>query len=495
MAAEQKKERIVILGAGPCGLGAAWRLEELARMGHRSADWTIVDMAPYAGGLAQTVVDPQGFSWDMGGHVIFSHYEYFSKTLDFCMNDEWNTLEREAWVWMRQRFIPYPFQNNIRLLPKDDLVKCLDGLLECERNKGTVKKPKNFHEWLENGFGPGLMDVFMTPYNKKVWAYPPEQMNVEWMGERVATVDTGKVLRNIVEEKDELGWGPNATFRFPKSGGTGEIYKRMASHLPQEKFKLSTKVVAVDAAKKVITYADGSTQEYDHIISTLPLDEMCKMTTGLEIPDDELKAAAPKFKYSSSHVVGFGMEGQPPEHLKTKCWLYFPEDDSPFYRATVFSNYSENHVAKPGQQWSLMCEVSESSYKPVDQDGLIALAEQGLRNSKLLADDDVIVSRFHCRLEHGYPTPFYGRDELCKPLFEAFYKANILSRGRFGAWKYEISNQDHSLMQGVEAADNIVIGSEETTFNFPSIVNKYKDRIGRKMCLPPAKPSPEGTPK
>ena len=58
-----------------------------------------------------------------------------------------------------------------------------------------------------------------------------------------------------------------------------------------------------------------------------------------------------------------------------------------------------------------------------------------------------ILSRFHARLEHGYPTPFLGRDELLAPLHAALERHCVFSRGRFGAWKYEVSNQDHTFMQ------------------------------------------------
>jgi hypothetical protein len=83
---------------------------------------------------------------------------------------------------------------------------------------------------------------------------------------------------------------------------------------------------------------------------------------------------------------------------------------------------------------------------------------QGFLNTQLISPSDVIVSRYHRRLEHGYPTPFYGRDELCKPIFAALEERGIYSRGRFGAWKYEVSNQDHTMMQGVEAVDHVLFG-------------------------------------
>ena len=240
--------RIVIIGAGPCGLGAAWRLNELKEqrllnVGER-VEWLLVDAAATAGGLASSVVDPAGFTWDLGGHVMFSHYEYFTRVLDQVV-PTWLTHERESWAWMRERFIPYPVQNNIWRLPTAELKDCLDGLIQLQEEKAKrTAKPSNFGEWLQASFGPGLCKSFMVPYNVKVWAYPPSEMNVEWMGERVANVDLRQIMSSTrtwqilvheigvtcwtcfcqwcaVEQRDLKSWGPNATFRFPLHGGTG----------------------------------------------------------------------------------------------------------------------------------------------------------------------------------------------------------------------------------------------------------------------------------
>ena len=117
--------RVLILGAGPTGLGAAWRLHE---RGH--THWKLVDAASGPGGLAASVVDEQGFTWDMGGHVLFSHYEYFDALMTTLLGDAWIEHERKAWVRMRDRFIPYPLQNNIRHLDAEELLRCLEGLLD-----------------------------------------------------------------------------------------------------------------------------------------------------------------------------------------------------------------------------------------------------------------------------------------------------------------------------------------------------------------------------
>jgi protoporphyrinogen oxidase len=91
-------------------------------------------------------------------------------------------------------------------------------------------------------FGSGLCETFMYPYNLKVWAYPPSALGVGWMGERVAPVDLARILANLVHRKDDVSWGPNATFRFPLRGGTGAIWTSIASQLPFERISLGTRV-------------------------------------------------------------------------------------------------------------------------------------------------------------------------------------------------------------------------------------------------------------
>lgn len=124
-----------------------------------------------------------------GGHVIFSHYHYFDALLD-KVNPDWCERQRVCYIWQKGRFIPYPYQNNIHRLPPEDFQKCMDGLteLEAQRKQQQQKheqqspsslsssspvqtKPRNFLEWLQNGFGQGILDLFMVPYNRKVWGY------------------------------------------------------------------------------------------------------------------------------------------------------------------------------------------------------------------------------------------------------------------------------------------------------------------------------------
>ncbi|HEY9783757.1 MAG TPA: FAD-dependent oxidoreductase [Candidatus Obscuribacterales bacterium] len=466
----KQRHKFLIVGGGPTGMGAAWRLNELGQK-----DWLLLERSDHPGGLASSVVDEKGFVWDLGGHVLFSHYDYFDEVLDRCLGEEWVHHQREAWVWLRGQFIPYPIQNNIWRLPAQDLVPCLEGLLSVHNKSALPLRTDSFEDWILRHFGNGLADVFFLPYNYKVWAYPPRSLSACWMQERVATVDLTRILRNLVLRQDDLGWGPNSKFRFPLYGGTGTIWKRVAENLPKERMIFGRAIVEVNPDKKQVKLNDGSVIEYEFLLSSMPLTALLSALSGAP----ELKKYTHKFLYSSTNLVGLGMEGAPPPILQTKCWMYFVENQFPFYRITVFSNYSKHNVPRPGEQWSLLCEISESPAKKVEHGRLQDDTVNALKGIGLLSEDEKIVSVWQKRIEFGYPTPFLERDEVLNPINEKLVAMDIFSRGRFGAWKYEVSNQDHSFMQGVETIDHILFGTEEITYHHPSVVNSGKRKMRR----------------
>ncbi|TVQ78151.1 MAG: amine oxidase [Bradymonadales bacterium] len=440
-------EKTVILGAGPCGLGAGYRLKDLGL-----SNFEIYEAESYPGGLATSFVDAEGFTWDIGGHVQFSHYEEFDRVMNEALGDEWLTHERESWVWIFDRFTPYPFQKNLWRLPKTVQEDCIAGLEKLQEKK--TLPPTNFKEWILQSFGEGISEVFMLPYNFKVWAYPPEMMDYRWIGERVATIDLPELKKKTAQQQDDVSWGPNAVFRFPKKGGTGAIWKRVAELVGLEKIRFSKRVVRIDPDQRRLFFQDGTESAYDSLLSTLAIDDLCRLA---KIPmSGELLS-------SSSHIIGIGLEGKTPEALQTKCWMYFPESHSPFYRVTVFSNYSPFNVPDSTRHWSLMCEVSESSFKPVQKETLIEDCIAGLRATRLISERDRIVSRWQYCARKGYPTPSLGRDQILAVANSKLAAKGIYSRGRFGQWRYEVSNQDHTFMQGWEWADWRHTGKKEKT--------------------------------
>ena len=118
--------------------------------------------------------------YDVGGHVIFSHYKYFDDCIDEALPNEsdWYSHQRISYVRYKNLWVPYPFQNNISMLPKDDQVLCLDGMIDAALDaRVAVTKPKDFDEWILRNVGEGIANIFMRPYNYKVWAVPTTKVN------------------------------------------------------------------------------------------------------------------------------------------------------------------------------------------------------------------------------------------------------------------------------------------------------------------------------
>jgi protoporphyrinogen oxidase len=446
--------KIIILGAGPTGLGAAYHLDKL---GHTC--WQLFERNMQVGGLSASFADDKGFTWDIGGHVLFSHYDYFDRAVSEALVDSYYEHQRECWIRILQAWVPYPFQNNVRHLPDQAMQECVAGLrnLQC-----IPSQSENFYEWMHAVFGAGIVKYFMEPYNKKVWGVPLETMGKQWIAERVSLVDLARIERNIAEQRDDLSWGPNNTFKFPRSGGTGAIFEGIAGPL-RDRIHLDHEMTAIDLERKQVCFSNGRIENYDVLINSSPLDLLVGRCASIP---ESLVSAAEDLVHNGGLIVGLGFERRRDD---SKCWMYFPENNSPFYRVTNFHNYSPFNV--PGGDTnrfsSLMCETTYSSYKSVDKELIVYETILGLIKSGMIDESqrERIVSRYPIDIPYSYPVPTLGRDRalsLIQPYLEA---RSVYSRGRFGAWKYEVGNMDHSFMQGVEIVDRLLGNGTEPTLN------------------------------
>ena len=452
-----EQKRIVVIGAGPTGLGAGYRLRELGY-----ENFVILEARNKVGGLASSEKSSNGFTYDIGGHVLFSHYEYFDRLFDMVIGNDYQELVRESWVWMCDRFLPYPFQNNIKYLPREIVLECLLGLIEAQKQDFDLKRFANFEEFILGVFGKGIAKYFMMPYNFKVWAHPPCMMNKEWVGERVSVVDIKRVLGNVILDRDDAGWGPNATFKYPRHGGTGGLFERVQPYV-QDNLRLNTPTVAVDFEKHEAILDDGHRVKYDYLLSTMPMDVLVRSMEG-DVPE-EVREQADLLRHSGSYIVGVGLRQPSPSK---KCWMYFPEKNCPFYRLTYLSNYSPEVVPDATTHYSLLAEISKSDFKPVDRDTIVDETLRGMVNTRMLSEPDLddVVDTHIIEREYTYPIPSLERDKALATIHPWLEEQNIYSRGRFGAWRYEVGNMDHSVAQGVEWVNRVVLGEvkDELTY-------------------------------
>ena len=471
-AGRERRVAIAILGAGPTGIGAAWRLSRgstFQNTGDGQAGgfqpFLLIDESTVPGGRAASFTTPEGFTFDYGGHVLFPHAAYaeFVALLESVV-PEWHWSTPIRGVWIANRFIPTPVQRNIHRLPLPALMECLWGLLRRSRVEVEGDEP-SLQDYLEEQFGEPLTRRVMGPLNRKMWAHDPRTVGSAWSSHRsgskernIPGVSVRGVLRNLVLNLDEPGWTASTTVRYPRKGGIGAIWQRIFALLPRDSQQMGSRVCRLDAGTKRLWLADGTSIQYQHLVSSIPIDVLLRMMQD----QPGLQARSKEFRAAKVQMCGFGLQGTTPGVLKQVHAVNLPEPDIHFWRVNVPSNFSPGNVPDSKTMWSILCESSlnrnsETRYEPEQ-------IEATLRQIGFIGKGNKVVSVFRSELEHGYPVPFAGRDRLLNEIQRELEGFGIYSRGRFGGWRYEVSNQDHAFMQGVEVADRLRDGTPESTY-------------------------------
>lgn len=444
---------VLVLGAGPTGLGAAWRLH-----GAGATDWLLVDAAQAPGGASRSVRDDRGFVWDLGGHVVHSHFPVFDEVLRSSV-EHWSAPRRSGWVSFadpamagpHDGWVPTPLQHHLGSLPARVREAAVAELTDPGRPRTDGP---TFDDHLGDTFGQTLSDVFFRPFNRKMWGAPAHRLGRSWTtlrsGSRAANVPEPDLGPDRPHEPDDT-----APFLVP-THGSGAIWAGVAARLPQEKLLLGRCVVEVHVRQRVVRLDDGTEIAYERLISSVPL----TMLAARCVEEPALARTASELEHSSVHVVGLGFEGTPPPALEGVTYVYVPDASVPVHRATVLSNYSPE-MAGPGR-WSVLFEAGCSPSLSVSRDSVVVSALEQVRRWGATAAP---VSVWTTAVRYGYPVPTLGRDRVLERLHARLEPAGVLSRGRFGGWRYESCNQDYAFVQGVEAVDLLLTGTPETTYH------------------------------
>lgn len=421
--------RFLIIGAGPTGLGAALRLEQLGQ------DYLVVDALADVGGMAGSVIDERGFTWDLGGHVLHSHFEFFDQAIA-ASDVPLNTVRRNGWVWMDGRLIRTPIQSNLDELPRD---------LQPDA------PAHNLADYYRNNFEQALFSNFFEPYTFKMWATPLDGIDDAWVSLKSGSGERNVPLIGLAGDfvvKD-------AYFPYPQ-GGTGALWHQLqATQLDAGKFLMNTRITDVDLGKRVATLDSGEQVQFEYCVSTAPI------VTAMDWA--QLSAGRGNLTSSMVYAVGLGFRGEPPEALADKTWLYSPDSDVPWYRATMLSNYDAQNAAEGC--WSVLCEISTSKHRPENVTDLAQRTIDSIVRLGARAAD--LVDVWQRTVPMGYPVPTLGRDAVIRHIDDMLLQHGIYSRGRFGGWRYESCNQDFSFMQGAQAVDHALSGAPEDVFWHP----------------------------
>ena len=438
----------VVLGGGLTGLSAGYHLQAAG-----SGDFVILERDGDVGGLARTEVY-DGFSFDHSIHILYTEDEYAASWIrDDLLAGELERQDRRSYCYSAGVYTEYPYQVNNYGLPQEVVVENILGLLEAHNAHGRSAPPADYEEWIHRTFGRGIAEHFMTPYNRKLWAWDLKQMSYSWVEGRVPMPRLEDVIRGALQPPSK-SFGLNREFWYPTSGGIQALSRALASRLAAGRVRCDCEAIGVDWRSKTVECADGSSFHYERLISTLPLPALVGLLEGAP---DEVRDAAARLHSNVVHTVNIGLRGSIASEQERMHWVYVPDPDVIFHRISFPHQFSAS-MAPPGCV-SVQAEISESTYRPIDRRRLVPKTLAGLRRMGLLSESETLPAAAGGKVEvaevvtldPAYVIYDHWHEATTGLLTEWLRERDIETRGRFGEWEY--FNMDHSLLSGKAAAE------------------------------------------
>jgi len=334
-----------VLGGGLSGL-------TLARLLHERGDAVIVlEAEPEYGGLCRSRTE-NGFTFDTGGsHIIFSRDREVLSFMRQMIGGNEQQNDRNTKIFYKGGFVKYPFENGLSDLPHEDRFFCISEFVKTliALEKGELKDPENFRDWIYYTFGKGIAECYMVPYNEKIWKYPAEKMSLHWVDGRIPRPPVDDVIRSAVGIPTE-GYTHQSVFSYPLDGGIEALVKAIAK--PVEPFiRTGFRITSVRKDGSRWQISNGTdTVEADRIVSTIPVQHLL---AALEDVPPEITSACNALVYNSLVCVNIGITGSVPDY----SWLYIPDPSLGKTNRVSFPSQYSRHVAPDGHA-AILAEIT-----------------------------------------------------------------------------------------------------------------------------------------
>lgn len=410
------KRDVLIIGAGLSGLSTAYFLKQ------KRIKAKIFEKEARPGGLCASF-KKQGFIFDSSGHLLHFRDKNSLSLVKEILKGNLVKHKRDSYVYVFNKFIPYPFQVNFDYLPKNIALQCLSGFIKSRKQNHL--KSDNFLQWIYDKFGKGIADSFMIPYNTKLWKIPLDKLECKW-AERFVITPTIRQVKGDLKKKKNEHLGYNDFFWYLKTGGIEELTKGFSESV--NNIYLNSQAVGVDLKKKTVIFKNGKKEKFNKLISTIPLPELGKIIKPL--PDD-IRLSFKQLRWISIYNVNIGLKTKtyPPRH-----WTYFSQRNIPFFRVGFFHNFS-SYLA-PSNKGSLYADVSYSKERPICKSKIGGRIRRDLNIMGIIRGENEICCEHVNDIKYGYPV--YDKDYASarKKILNFLSGNNIISRGRYGNWRY-----------------------------------------------------------
>lgn len=497
-------KKILIIGAGPAGLTAAYELLSMSN----DYSVTVFEESSCMGGISRTV-NHNGNLMDTGPHRFFSKVPEVNQWWEKVMPEQgvlpydYKTLGQTARlspsgpdpettdrvmlrrnrltrIFFRRKFFDYPISMKLSTLRNMGLFTTISAGLSYIRAALFKREEKSLEDFYINRFGKKLYSMFFEYYTQNLWGRHPSEISPEWGAQRVKGLSILAILRDILSKifhakNRHVETSLIEEFSYPKLGA-GQIWEVAADEIKRMGGEIITgaKVTRLHKSGNVIdslTYEkDGAafTVAGDIVISSMPVKDLIAGMNDVPERVAEIASGLPYRDYMTAGVLVKSLRLKNETAIKTlggiipDNWIYIHERGVKMGRIQVFNNWSPYMVKDPANTvWlglEYFCSEGDSMWLMSDDDFSRMAAGELVKMGLIDSLDDVIDSHTE-RVKKAYPA-YFDTYEFMSELREYLDTVtNLFCIGRNGQHRY--NNIDHSMCTAFEAVKNIISGSND----------------------------------
>jgi protoporphyrinogen oxidase len=475
----ESDKHVVIIGAGPAGLTAAY---ELAKLSHHPI---VVEKDPQVGGLSRTE-SYKGFHFDMGGHRFFTKVDQVKKIWHEILGTDFLRRPRLSRIYYNKKFFDYPLKPLNALVGLGVLESVLIALSYLRWRIFPYHKEETFEQWVTNRFGRRLFQTFFKSYTEKVWGIPCSELKAEWAAQRIKDLSLKTVLLSMFVKPKTTIKTLIDQFEYPRRG-PGMMWNAVKEQIECRggEVRVNTGVVAIHWNGKGIESVlvgcnkHAETIRGTHFISSMPVTEFIKKLDPPAPPP--VVNAADKLRYRDFLTVCL-IVNKP--DLFPDNWIYVHDPEVSVGRIQNFKNWSLDMVpdsSKTSLGLEYFCTEGDDLWNMADGE-LIELGKQELERIGLASAADV---EDGCVFRVPKAYPMYDSEyRQYLTVVKDFVASlpNYQTIGRNGLHRY--NNQDHAMLTGMLAVRNVMLGEKNDLWNVNAEM-EYHEEIREKIEIQP----------